>query len=307
MSAKKNILEVKIDQNMDDRNDVFVKILQSNKEFVDFFKNFSDKDANTLIEIMDLLKEKGAKTSMKSMNTKKTMGKKTMGKKTGSRRTSLQTGGFSQAELRKYILMGIYFIYAALISFGVYEGSDSLMVGINQVTRGTCNGLANRITGSLGFGTRHPFCNVYTSFIDLLIRAFTNGESFALATVAVYIAAPVATIYIQKNIIESIANTIANRLGDARAGQTQMEYNLPGQSLIAGAQNLQLSFPTTTAERRAIIPQPEHDARTHPSRRSNISRRSRSRSRSSSPAPRSGGRRLSKRKTMKRKTMKRRA
>ena len=290
MSAKKNILEIKIDNSVKNRNDLFVKILQSNKEVVDFFKNFSDKDANTLIEIMDLLKEKGSK--------------KTTSKKTGSRRTNRQTGGFSQAELRKYILMGIYFIYAALISFGVYEGSDSLMVGINQVSRGTCNGLANRITGAIGLGTRHPFCNIYTSFIDLLIRAFTNGESFALATVAVYIAAPVATIYIQKNIIEGIANTIANRLGDARAGQTQMEYNLPGQSLIAGAQNLQLSFPTTSAERRAIIPPAEHDPRTHPSRRSNISRRSRSRSRSSSP--RSGGRRLSKRKTMKRKTMSKR-
>jgi hypothetical protein len=304
MSAKKNILEIKIDNSVKNRNDLFVKILQSNKEFVDFLKNFSDKDANTLIEIMDLLKEKGTKTSVKSMS-KRMNTKKTMGKKTGSRKTNIQTGGFSQAELRKYILMGIYFIYAALISFGVYEGSDSLMVGINQVSRGTCNGLANRITGAIGLGTRHPFCNIYTSFIDLLIRAFTNGESFALATVAVYIAAPVATIYIQKNIIEGIANTIANRLGDARSGQTQMEYNLPGQSLIAGAQNLRLSFPTTSAERRDIIPQPEHDPRTHPSRRSNISRRSRSRSRSSSP--RSGGRRLSKRKTMKRKTMKRRA
>ena len=203
MSAKKNILEIKIDNSVKNRNDLFVKILQSNKEVVDFFKNFSDKDANILIEIMDILKKKGSK--------------KTTSKKTGSRRTNRQTGGFSQAELRKYILMGIYFIYAALISFGVYEGSDSLMVGINQVSRGTCNGLANRITGAIGLGTRHPFCNIYTSFIDLLIRAFTNGESFALATVAVYIAAPVATIYIQKNTIEGIAGPNTNGIQSSRA------------------------------------------------------------------------------------------
>jgi hypothetical protein len=125
-----------------------------------------------------------------------------------------------------------------------------------------------------------------------------------LATIAVYTATPIATIYIQKHIIEAIATGIANRLGEARSGQAGIEYN---RASIAGTQNLRLSFPNTTAAQRAIIPQPEHDPRTHPSRRSNISRRSRSRSRSSSPASRSGGRRLSKRKTMKRKTMKRRA
>ena len=57
MSAKKNILEIKIDNSVKNRNDLFVKILQSNKEVVDFFKNFSDKDANTLIEIMNKLNE----------------------------------------------------------------------------------------------------------------------------------------------------------------------------------------------------------------------------------------------------------
>jgi hypothetical protein len=296
MSAKENI-EIKIDNNVTDRNALFVKILQKNKEFVDFATNFSNKDVENLIKIIDLLKKKGTSTRSKTGT-----------KKTATRRTSLHKiiagGWISQEELRRYILMGVYFIYAAIISYGVYAGSDSIMVGFNQVTQGTCNSLTNQITGYIGLGTRHPFCNIFTTFTHTLLRAFTHGESSALATIAVYTATPIATIYIQKHIIEAIATGIANRLGEARSGQAGIEYN---RASIAGTQNLRLSFPNTTAAQRAIIPQPEHDARTHPSRRSNISRRSRSRSRSSSPASRSGGRRLSKRKTMKRKTMKRRA
>ena len=275
---------------------MFVKILQKNKEFVEFATNFSDKDKNALVEIIDLLKKKGTKSGSR------TGSKRTSTTKTGTRRTSTKkiiTGGwFSQEELRRYILMGVYFIYAAIIAYGVYAGSDSIMVGFNQVAQGTCNSLTNQITGYIGLGTRHPFCNIFTTFTHTLLRAFTNGESSALATIAVYTATPIAKIYIQKHIIEAIATGIANRLGEARSGQAGIEYRPANQMAIAGTQNLRLSFPSTSAAQRAIIPPPEHDHRTHPSRRGNTSH----------PGSQHGGkRRLSKRRTMKRKTMKRRA
>jgi hypothetical protein len=186
--------------------------------------------------------------------------------------------------------MGVYFIYCSLIAYGVYQGSDMIRIGLSQLSDGTCYSWTNRLTSA--FGTRHPFCDIWVNFTDVLLRALTGFEPGALSTVAVGSAMPIVAIYIQQRAIHALAGTIADRILGAQEGR----INYPsGPVIIPNTQVIELPRPTA-----AILPpniqthmsniepissdEDSPDSRLHPSRRGNIRR-------SATRSPRSGGKR----------------
>lgn len=291
--SKVKTLEIKLDKNIKTRDDLFVKLLKGNTEFVDFMKNYKDK---SLVDVLEQLKIiKSAKKRSKTASIKKQPPKKSHSK---TRNAGLK-GGMGREQLLHYIRMALYFIYCAVIAFGFYHGSDMIMVGINQVRSGTCYSWTNRLTSA--FGTRHPFCDVWWNITDTLVRALSGFEPNALATVAISGSTPVVALYIQMRAINGLAGAITDRIVGAQEGH----INYPsGPILIRDTQVINLPAPTPeilptrvaspSPARQQFFdpissdegsPSPTHDARTHPSRRANIGRRSRHRSRSrSSPS-----------------------
>jgi len=296
-TGNEEILEVKVDKSVKSRHDLFVKLLKANGEFVNFVKNYSDtKDRESLVEVIKQLKN--LKTSKSRSKTAGIHKSKIPNSKTRRRTTAIK-GGIGRDSLMRYIRMGLYFIYCAVIAFGLYQGSDMIIVGVNQVSSGTCFSWTNRLTSH--FGTRHPFCDIWWNMTDTLVRALSGFEPTALGTVAVSTATPVVAVYIQIRAINGLASAITDRILGAQQGSIQYPS---GPILINDTRVIDLPRPTAavlpsaSASPRAsmrlngIEPissdegSPSPDARTHPSRRNNMSRSRRSRSRSPS-----GGRR----------------
>ena len=284
MSAKnEKILKVEIDKSVKTKNGLFIKLLKANKEFVNFVKNYDDADYNSLVKIIQELKNiKTPKKTKTSFRTNKTLKKITL------------RGGIGREELTRYIRMGVYFIYCSLIAYGIYQGSDMIQIGLTQLSDGTCYSWTNRLTSA--FGTRHPFCDIWVNFTDVLLRALTGFEPGALSTVAVGSAMPVVAIYIQQRAINALAGTIADRILGAHEGR----INYPsGPVLIPNTQVIELPPPTTDILPRNVVrtsmtmtgiepissdDESPTDSRVHPTRRGNIRR-------SATRSPRSGGKR----------------
>jgi hypothetical protein len=286
MSAgNEKIIKVEIDKSVKSDNDLLIKMLKANKEFVSFVKNYNDADYNSLVKIMHQLKNiKTSKKTKMGLSKNKTL-----------RKFALK-GGIGREELTRYIRIGIYFIYCSLIAYGIYQGSDMIRIGLTQLSDGTCYSWTSRLTSALG--TRHPFCDTWVNFTDVLLRALTGFEPGAIGTVAVGSATPLVAIYIQQRAINAMAGAIADRIVGAQEGRINYAS---GPILIPNTQVIELPPPTA-----AVLPPniPTHarniepissddesptDSRIHPSRRGNI-RRSGTR-RSTSSSPRRGGKR----------------
>ena len=287
-TGNEKILKVEVNKSVKSREDLFVNLLKANKEFVNFVKNYNDADYNSLVKVIEQLKN--LKTS-KSRSKTASIHKSKMPNSKTRRRTAAIKGGIGRDSLMRYIRMGLYFIYCAVIAFGLYQGSDMIMVGVNQVSSGTCFSWTNRLTSH--FGTRHPFCDIWWNMTDTLVRALSGFEPTALGTVAVSTATPVVAVYIQMRAINGLASTITDRILGAQQGSIQYPS---GPLLINNTQVIDLPRPTAavlpsaSASPRAsmrlsgIEPissdegSPSPDARIHPSRRNNISRSRRSHS-----------------------------
>lgn len=278
-TGNEKILKIELDKSIKLREDLFVKLLKGNKEFVRFVKNYSDADYKSLVEVIDQLKNiKISKSRSKTASIHKSKMPK------NKTRTAAIKGGIGRAQLIHYIRLGLYFIYCAVIAFGLYQGSDMIMVGVNQVRSGTCYSWTNRLTSA--FGTRHPFCDVWWNITDTLVRALSGFEPTALATVAVSTSTPVVAVYIQMRAINGLASAITDRILGAQQGNIQYPS---GPILIPNTQVVDLPRPTpavlprnsasASASMRPSFIEPissdndsSPDARTHPSRRNNTSR-----------------------------------
>lgn len=111
-TGNEEILEVKVDKSVKSRDDLFVKLLSANKEFVRFVKNYDTMDYNSLVEVIKQLKN--MKTFKSRSNTRKS---KMPRNKT--RRAAIK-GGIGREQLIHYIRMGLYFIYCAVIATLVF-------------------------------------------------------------------------------------------------------------------------------------------------------------------------------------------
>lgn len=242
-------------------------------------------DYKSLVEVIKQLKNM---KTFKSRSKTASMHKSKM-PRNKTRRAAIK-GGIGREQLIHYIRMGLYFIYCAVIAFGIYQGSDMIMVGVNQISSGTCYSWTNRLTSS--FGTRHPFCDVWWNITDTLVRALSGFEPTALSTVAISTATPVVAVYIQMRAINGMASAITDRILGAQQGNIQYPS---GPILIPNTQLIDLPRPTAavlpsasaSASRQftGIEPissdegsSPSPDARTHPSRRNNMRRSGRSQS-----------------------------
>ena len=299
-TGNEKILKVEVDKSVKSRDALFVKLLSANKEFVRFVKNYNDTDYKSLVEVINQLKN--LKISKSRSKTASMHQSKMPKNKTRTRRAAIK-GGIGREQLMQYIRMGLYFIYCAVIAFGIYQGSDMIMVGVNQISSGTCYSWTNRLTSS--FGTRHPFCDVWWNITDTLVRALSGFEPTALSTVAISTATPVVAVYIQMRAINGLASAITDRILGAQQGNIQYPS---GPILITNTQVIDLPRPTAavlpsasaSASRQFTGIEPissdegsSPDSRTHPSRRNNTSR---SRRRHSP----SGGRRRKSRHTKRR-------
>ena len=302
-TGNEKILKVEVDKSVKSRDALFVKLLKGNKEFVKLVKNYSDTDYKSLVEVIEQLKN--IKTSKSRSKTASMMHKSKM-PRNKTRKAAIK-GGIGRAQLMHYIRMGLYFIYCAVIAFGLYQGSDMIIAGLNQVRTGTCYSWTNRLTSS--FGTRHPFCDIWWNITDTLVRALSGFEPNALGTVAVSTATPVVAVYIQMRAIDGLASLITDRIMGAQQGNIQYPN---GPILIPNTQVIDLPRPTA-----AVLPRnsasmtlsgiepissdegsPSPDARTHPSRRHNTSRSRRTSS---------GGKRIKSKRSSSRKSRRRRA
>jgi hypothetical protein len=299
-TGNEKILKIELDKSVKLREDLFVKLLKGNKEFVRFVKNYSDADYKSLVEVIEQLKN--MKISKSRSKTASMHQSKIPKNKTRTRKAAIK-GGIGRAQLMHYIRLGLYFIYCAVIAFGLYQGSDMIMVGVNQVRSGTCYSWTNRLTSA--FGTRHPFCDVWWNITDTLVRALSGFEPTALATVAVSTSTPVVAVYIQMRAINGLASAITDRILGAQQGNIQYPS---GPILLPNTQVVDLPRPTpavlprnsASASMRPSFIEPissdddsSPDARTHPSRRNNTSRSRRTHSPS-------GGKRSTKRSRRKR-------
>jgi hypothetical protein len=287
-TSKKNILKVTIDNSIKTQDDLFVKLLSANKEFVRFMKTYSIEDLeelNNQLKKVDFSKTR-SKTRSKARTTMKMSQNKT-------RSASIMKGGISRATLASYINAAIYFIYCATIVYGLYQGSDMVMSGINQVRNGTCNDWTNHLTGAIGLGTRHGFCDIWSNITHTLLRAFGHGDPYAIGYMAVSAVVPYAAILIQMRTIHGLSELITDRVLGIQQGQIQYPagpiypqsaqvYQLPPPTQAMLPSNAPAPAPTpATVYMTESISDDEDDSRMHPSRRNNLSRRrSRSRSRS---------------------------
>jgi len=239
MKSQLNKVEVDL-RKIDSAQELCNVLLESNPEFMNFLKNDREEFIKNYPDIIKFLGKKRKSSSKYN----KTTSYKTSKKKKLTRRQDVMVGGISTQVLARYIRIGIYFLYCIFIAYGLYQGRDMLMDGINQVLSGQCDSLSNRFLGGIGLGVRHPFCDMWYNFTNLIMRSFIGLETSAMMNVAVGGGAPVITIYIQHQILNYISDAVANRINGTIQSNRPLQNIIDNIRVPPGATSVHLLPPT---------------------------------------------------------------
>lgn len=218
-------------KNNKDHNKVLSKILENNKEWKSFMteKNITEfnEDYNFLMKQMNKNTKKSSnKSTRKSNSYKKTRSRsnlKTRSKSRGGAPPTIEEDALRLQRIMRYIKNGIYFLYAVLISYGLFYGHNFMMMGISQVINGECNYLGISFLNAMGLGARHQFCDHWHNFTNVLFRGLIGYEANAMLTLGVMATGPLLTLRLHNRLLTTLSEQVSYRIMDINNNQFSLE------------------------------------------------------------------------------------